>query len=77
MAYLDSGLNFRYNFRLKTHPNPQIAAILNISKYLRQIHFDIRCIKSIANYYIKSVFDVHDVTDDVTALRQIVPSIFM
>ena len=26
---------------------------------------------------MKSVFDVHDVTDDVTALRQIVPSILM
>ena len=51
---------------LETHPNPQMAAI-----------FKIRYGKNIANYYIKSVFDVHDVTDDVTALRQIVPSIFM
>ena len=30
-----------------------------------------------AHYHIKSVFDVHDVTDDVTAWRQSVPSIFM
>ena len=60
-----------------TRPNPQMAAILKISKYLRYIHFDIRYGKNIANYYIKSVFDVHDVTDDVTALGQIVPFIFM
>ena len=62
---------------LKTRPNPQMAVILKISKYLRQIHFDIRYGKNIANYYIKSVFDFHDVTEDVTALRHIVPSIFM
>ena len=62
---------------LETRPNPKMAAILKTSKYLRLIHFDISYGKNITNYYIKNVFDVHDVTDDVTALRQTVPSIFM
>ena len=62
---------------LKTLPNPKMGAILKISKYLREIHFDMRYGRNITSYYIKSVFDVHDVTDDVTALRQTVPSIFM
>ena len=35
MAYLGVGLNIHYNFRFKTRPNPKMAAILKISKYLR------------------------------------------
>ena len=54
-----------------------MAAILKISKYLGYVHFDIRYGKIIANCLRKSSFDVDDVTDDVTALRQSRPSIFM
>ena len=54
-----------------------MAAILKISKYLGYVHFDIRYGKIIANSLRKSSFDVDDVTDDVTALRQSRPSIFM
>ena len=57
---------------LKTRPNLEMAAILKISKYLRYVHFDIRYGK-----IVRSTFDVDDVTDDVTACRQSVPSIFM
>ena len=35
MAYLDVGLNFRYNFRSKSSPDLKMAAILKISKYFR------------------------------------------
>ena len=50
-----------------------MAAILTISKYFIQIHFDIsRYGKMIRNFARKSNFDVVDVTDDVrTAWRQI------
>ena len=51
-----------------------MAAILKISKYLRYVHFDARYEKNITNYHRKSIFDVDDVTDDVTARRQNVPS---
>ena len=64
---------------LKTRLNPQNAPERPFENFetFEIIHFDIRYGKNIANYYIKGVFDVHDVTDDVTALRQIEPSIFM
>ena len=49
-----------------------MAAILKISKYFIQIHFDIsRNGKMIRNFARKSTFDVVDVTGDVTAWRQI------
>ena len=49
-----------------------MAAILKISKYLIQIHFDIsRYGKMIRNFARKSNFDVVDVTGDVTRWRQI------
>ena len=35
MAYLDVGLNFRYNFRLKSSPDHKMVAILKILKYFR------------------------------------------
>ena len=54
-----------------------MAAIIKILKYLGYVHFDIRYGKIIANCPRKSIFDVDDVTDDVTALRQSRPSIFM
>ena len=76
MAYLGVGLNIRYNFRFKNAPEPQNGG--NFENFeIFEIHFDIRYAKNVTNYCIKSVFDVHDVTNDVTALRQNVPSIFM
>ena len=44
-----------------------MAAILKISKYFRQVHFDIISEKIIANYPRKSMFDASDVIGDVTA----------
>ena len=35
MAYLDVGLNFRYNFRFKVRPDLKMVAILKILKYFR------------------------------------------
>ena len=67
MAYLAVGLNFRYNFRFKNAPEPPNGGYFENSKYLRYVHFDIRYGKNFTNYYIKSVFDVHGVNDDVTA----------
>ena len=43
-----------------------MVAILKISKYLRQVHFDIRYGKIVKNYHRKSYFDPDDVSDDVT-----------
>ena len=77
MAYLDVGLNFRYNFRFKNAFEPQSGGnfenfeIFEIDSFWHKIWQEHH--KLLHN----SVFDVHDVTNDVTALRQNVPSIFM
>ena len=52
---------------LKDRPNLKMAAILKISKYFRQVHFDIISENIIANYPRKSMFDASDVIGDVTA----------
>ena len=64
MAYLAVALNFRYNFRFKNAPEPQNGGHFEIFEIGS---LDIRYGKNIPNYYIKSVFDVHGVNDDVTA----------
>ena len=41
MAYIGIKINFQYKFSLKDRPNLKMAAILKISKYFRQAHFEI------------------------------------
>ena len=54
-----------------------MAAILKILKYFRYVRFDIIYGKTVRNFARKITFDVDDVTDEVTAWRQIWPSIIM
>ena len=75
MAYLGVGINFRYNFRFKSSPYLKMVAILKISNYMFILTSDMETSSEIMPE--KSTFDFDDVTDDVTALRQIRPSIFM
>ena len=44
-----------------------MAAILKISKYFREVQFDDKYGKIVRNYPGKSIFNVDDVTDNVTA----------
>ena len=52
-----------------------MAAILKILRYIRKLNFDIGYQWIVRNYTTK-VFLSYDVIDDVTAQRQIRPSIF-
>ena len=75
-AFLVVVLNFRLEFRLQADSDIKMAAIWKISKYFRKIQFENRYGKIVRNYPRKSIFNVDDATDDVTAWRQTWPSIF-
>ena len=55
---------------LKDRPNLKMAAILKIYNFSFQVYFDIRYENTVTNCPRKNIFDVDDVTDDVTGDRQ-------
>ena len=77
MAYLVVGVNFRYNFRFKNVPEPPNGGHFENFEIFEKDSFWYKIWKEHRKSLNKKCFDVHDVTDDVTALRQIVPTIFM
>ena len=77
LGYLDNIANFRWHISWKSSSRRENFVTFQFFQYSIQLKFHITDGKTISKLCTKNVFHVHDVTSDVTALRQSQSSIFM